>query len=314
MANTITAEDRHGMTDDERLDLIDAISEVINQRIAQNLEGVIARLASVEARPSIPGPPGERGPVGEKGDKGERGETGMAGADGKDGERGERGLPGERGEAGERGERGEAGVPGEKGERGLAGERGERGEAGERGLIGERGDKGADGRDGRDAKDGRDGKDGEPGRDALQIDVIEAEEGKAYARGTFATYRGGLVRVDGNHDIQTIVRGIDSLNIIQAEDLRSFTVQCTLTDGQKVEKQFATPTLLYRGIYRTGETYVRGDCVTQAGSTWHCNAESTQVAPSTPNSKDWQLMVKRGADGKDLRPKDDTPPGPIHLK
>lgn len=59
------------------------------------------------------------------------------------------------------------------------------------------------------------------------------------------------------------------------------------------------PGLEYCGVYVDGRSYDRGELVTYAGSTWHCN-EPTTTKPGD-GSKAWVLMVKRGRDGKDAR-------------
>src|SRR5437899_3328308 len=55
-------------------------------------------------------------------------------------------------------------------------------------------EKGADGTNGVDGKDGVDGIDGIDGRDALGIEIVEIEETRSYPRGTYAAWRGGLIR------------------------------------------------------------------------------------------------------------------------
>jgi Carbohydrate binding domain. len=57
----------------------------------------------------------------------------------------------------------------------------------------------------------------------------------------------------------------------------------------------------YQGTYQAGRTYVTGDTVTSGGALWHCGATSTITRPG--DSSDWQLAVKRGQDGRDLRDK-----------
>jgi hypothetical protein len=59
------------------------------------------------------------------------------------------------------------------------------------------------------------------------------------------------------------------------------------------------PGLTYQGVYQDGKTYDPGDVATWAGSTWHCHSATT-TKPGD-GSKDWQLMVKRGRDGKDAK-------------
>ncbi len=282
-----------------------ALSELIEERIKQ-----------------IPEPRhGKDGERGERGDKGDTGERGLSVI-------GPIGIEGERGQAGEKGEKGD---PGESiiGPRGPAGKDADPVDMGElytkihemidahlRGLPAPK-----------DGKDGIAGKDGESihpdtirlmvidqigevisripkpadGRDALQIDIIEAEEGKLYSRGTFATWQGGLVRFTGK-DWQTIVRGIHTVDVIRSEDLRTFTVRVGLTDGAIIEKEFAMPVLLDRGVYRANEEYVAGDTVSHQGSGWVCVVDKTSASPSTPNQRDWRLQIKAGRDGRDVKP------------
>ena len=54
------------------------------------------------------------------------------------------------------------------------------------------------------------------------------------------------------------------------------------------------PALKYCGIWKSDGAYGQGDLVTHGGSIWHCN-RSTKVKPG--DGSDWQLAVKRGADG-----------------
>jgi hypothetical protein len=68
-----------------------------------------------------------------------------------------------------------------------------------------------------------------------------------------------------------------------------------------------TPGLAFRGVYVDGQVYERGELVTHAGSSWHCNAPTT-TKPGE-GSKAWTLMVKRGRDGKDGAPGPEGPPG-----
>jgi hypothetical protein len=57
------------------------------------------------------------------------------------------------------------------------------------------------------------------------------------------------------------------------------------------------PIPVWVGVYQEHTTYTKGDLVTWAGSTWHCN-EETSTKPGD-GSKAWTLMVKRGRDGRD---------------
>lgn len=56
--------------------------------------------------------------------------------------------------------------------------------------------------------------------------------------------------------------------------------------------------IAYRGVWQPAETYDRGDLVTFKGQLFHANAR-TRTEPAT--SRDWQLAVQKGRDGKDMR-------------
>ena len=57
------------------------------------------------------------------------------------------------------------------------------------------------------------------------------------------------------------------------------------------------PILKYCGVWTEGQSYKLNDVVTLSGSAWICTAHETVVRPGD-NSSGWQLMVKRGADGR----------------
>lgn len=227
--------------------------------------------------------------------------------DGKDGAPGERGKDGEsvKGDPGEKGERGEPGIN-------AIGERGEPGERGEKGELGKPGEKGADGingTNGQDGQEGREGKEGERGRDAIEIDVLPMiDTERSYARGTYAYYKGGRIRALRNTD--PITEGIDKagwcidnegiagIEIDQADDLRTFGIALELTSGKSIVKTFALPVILDRGVFRSGEDYAKGDCVTWNGQMFIAQRDTKQE-PMSLGASDWRLSVKRGRDGKD---------------
>lgn len=154
------------------------------------------------------------------------------------------------------------------------------------------------------------GKDGEPGRDALQIEILPAiDVTRSYARGTFVSHRGGVLRaaratdpLDGIKDGETaenkgwhvVVNGMAERAIEQLDE-RTFAIRMTDTLGKVMELKFALPMMIYRNVWRQGP-YKQGDTVTWAGSLWHCNAD-TDEKPGT--SKAWTLAAKKGTDAKD---------------
>lgn len=237
-------------------------------------------------------------PAGPKGDKGDPGES----------IRGERGAPGES-------------IKGDKGDPGPIGPAGPRGETGEQGLsiVGERGANGIDGKDGKDGRDGREGKDGRDGmdgKDALQIEILPAiDPEKSYPRGTWAYHNGGLIHAGVHTEPakngiikgwDVIVRGIAGGEVIQGNDPRDVSVRYWMTDGEEFSLAVHLPVLIYREIYREGETYDRGDVVTFGGSAWHCQ-EKTQAKPGSGAA--WKLMIKEGRAGKDGKDGERGPEG-----
>jgi len=142
---------------------------------------------------------------------------------------------------------------------------------------------------------------GEDGRDGLQIEVMpEIDVSKSYPRGTYALHNGGLWRAyqktAGMSGFECVVNGLDDIHI-DVNDDRHFTVSLSKSNGQVEEKSFDLPVMIYRDVYQPGRKYVPGDCVTFAGSLWHC-FEETSDRPNEAGSAGWRLAVKRGRDGR----------------
>lgn len=273
------------------------VVEATKAFVQKALVDVRAKIEALEARvAAIPA-----GPQGPQGERGERGEKGLDGAPGARGEAGERGEKGERGDPGEHGRNGEPGAPGEKGDKGDPGEPGAAGPPG---------------------KDGRDGVDGKDGRDALQIEVLPTlDPTKSYPRGTFAHFRGGIVRafretepVEKVLDIESkgwavAMNGIGHVDIAHDDtEPRVIFMGFTFTNGKQVHEHVRVPMLIYREVWREDEAYAKGDVVTWGGSAWHCQADETKEKPGG-GSPAWRLMVKNGRDGRDAPqpPKDAGP-------
>lgn len=140
----------------------------------------------------------------------------------------------------------------------------------------------------------------EDGRDALALEVLPGiDETKSYARGTYATHRGGLWRTfEKSHGLrgwECLVDGLAGV-VIEQEGAKGFRMVVERSSGQVVEKEFTVPAMQYRGVFIPGE-YERGDVVTWGGSAWHC-VSKTSDKPGEPGSSGWILMVKKGRDGK----------------
>lgn len=76
------------------------------------------------------------------------------------------------------------------------------------------------------------------------------------------------------------------------------TVTLAFVKGNE-HKEFSLvfPNTIYRGVYKEGQEYKRGDQVTWAGSQWTAK-QDTSDKPETSDA--WQLTVKRGRDGKKI--------------
>ncbi len=79
------------------------------------------------------------------------------------------------------------------------------------------------------------------------------------------------------------------------------TIKMGFTRGDVMHSfELTFPVMIYRGVYREGEAYERGDTVTWGGSLWHCDKDTT----GKPDSGDWTLCAKRGRDGRDGKDRD----------
>lgn len=261
------------------------------------VDGIIQQALAKYAPPTGPrGMDGAKGldGIGAKGEKGEPGPTGSEGrgiaearvADGElvlrftdgtsqnlgriVGEKGEAGAPGRDGGIGPRGEKGESGAIGPigpQGEKGLVGDVGPKGATGEAGLRGERGEKGMDGIMGRDGSPGRDGAKGDPGRDGKDgISREEFEKAMRAAREEGVAEALGMIAFDG----------------------RSLSIG---------ERSFRLPIMEFKGYWKEGVPFEKGDVVQYGGQIWHCNADAPDHGPASGSG--WTLMVKRGRDAKE---------------
>ncbi|EOB5418213.1 phage portal protein, partial [Escherichia coli] len=113
------------------------------------------------------------------------------------------------------------------------------------------------------------------GRDATALEILPAiDDQKSFPRGTYATHQGGLWRAyektHGMRGWECLVDGVADIDVSMTGE-RLFSVVVRQSSGQRTEKTFSLPVMLYRGVFRAGETYHPGDTVTWGGSLWHCN-------------------------------------------
>lgn len=145
--------------------------------------------------------------------------------------------------------------------------------------------------------------DGIDGRDGLDIEILpDIDEQKSYARGRYATHKGGLWRsyeqTDGMRGWECIVNGVDDIHARQV-DAKRLEITAVTSKGGARNFVFNFPAMIYRDVYKSDETYAAGDCVTWGGSLWHCNVAETKTKPG--DGQDWTLAAKKGRDGRDGR-------------
>ncbi|STK80067.1 putative portal protein-like protein [Escherichia coli] len=77
--------------------------------------------------------------------------------------------------------------------------------------------------------------------------------------------RGGLWRAyektHGMRGWECLVDGVADIDVSMTGE-RLFSVVVRQSSGQRTEKTFSLPVMLYRGVFRAGETYHPGDTVT----------------------------------------------------
>lgn len=242
--------------------LFNSFGETVKAFVERRLEAVFERLEALEKRPEAKD--------GQDGAPGANGADGAPGADGKDGE-----------SAYEVAKR-----------LGFAG--------GEADFVASL--RGEPGKDGRDGRDGRDGKDGIDGRDAGDLEILPGiDEARSYPKGTWASHNGGVwvarKKTNGMDGWDCIVNGYQAIEI-EWESERSLCIAMKMSNGQEQRFSKAFPVLIDRGVFREGNLYKAGDCVSFGGSIWTAK-EDTDSKPGEGPDSGWRLAVKRGRDGKD---------------
>jgi hypothetical protein len=155
-------------------------------------------------------------------------------------------------------------------------------------------------------KDGQDGKDGvsaeevEKMVEARLTDRIESLHARwelDFERRAHDAFQRAIDRMPAPKD------GKDGRDAFQVEDFELSlgedrrTVSVAFKRGEEsVTKTLTLPTVIYRNVYKDGESYEPGDLVTWGGSLWHCNEPTTDKPELT---KAWTLAAKRGRDGRD---------------
>lgn len=143
-------------------------------------------------------------------------------------------------------------------------------------IEGPPGPPGKDGANGKDGVDGKDGKDGAPGIGERGERGADGLNGKDGAPSLVPGPKGdpGERGKDGIATREEIVEIVEQ----RVADINVRTFADT-----------------YQGVYEPNRTYTRGLLTTWGGSLWLSKAD-TKTKPG--ESPDWQLIVKKGADGR----------------
>ncbi|HHZ2535321.1 TPA: phage portal protein, partial [Escherichia coli] len=92
------------------------------------------------------------------------------------------------------------------------------------------------------------------GRDATALEILPAiDDQKSFPRGTYATHQGGLWRAyektHGMRGWECLVDGVADIDVSMTGE-RLFSVVVRQSSGQRTEKTFSLPVMLYRGVFR----------------------------------------------------------------
>lgn len=92
---------------------------------------------------------------------------------------------------------------------------------------------------------------------------------------------------------------LDSFDLTLGDDGRTVTVKMQAGDAF-IEKSVKIAAVMDRGVFIKDQGYEKGDGTTYGGCYWIAQKDAPEGVPG--GSADWRLAVKKGRDGKDLRP------------
>jgi hypothetical protein len=173
------------------------------------------------------------------------------------------------------------------------------------------------------------------GKDGLDVkEMFRAEGGKLVAVMSDGTTRdlGVFVGKDGQDaDMAAIEKSIaEKVDAIPRPkdgkdgfSLKHFDAEL-MDDGRTVVLKFqdgsdtgysvelGIPAMIYRGVFKEGQAYEKGDTVTWGGSLWHCDEAVTTSKPDGAE-KHWTLAAKKGRDGRDGEVKATREPAKVKI-
>lgn len=149
---------------------------------------------------------------------------------------------------------------------------------------------------------------GPPGRDGSFAAVTHWTEGAKVARGACVQHRGGLwfANVDSTVAPDAPCSGytlmLDGCEPVRVEpDEHGYLWMVLLfASGREKKVPMGYRPEQYAGVYDAERDYMPGDLVTCEGSLWRARLVNRSRRPNTDaGGASWQLIVKRGKDGRD---------------
>jgi integrin beta 3 len=141
---------------------------------------------------------------------------------------------------------------------------------------------GPEGKPGPAGKDGERGQKGEAGRNASDLALLQQYIDERVERTIKAA---AITTPDGGRTLRWVL-------------------------GDTVH-EIKTAVVIDAGVWKDGTAYVAGDAVSYGGSLFIAKSATTE---KPGKSDEWRLAVKRGNDGKDLRPEDKRQPEPVRFR
>lgn len=89
--------------------------------------------------------------------------------------------------------------------------------------------------------------------------------------------------------------GFDDIQV-DFDGERKFSLKFVRGEEQKQFGVFRLPLMIYRGVFDERQTYEKDDVMTWAGAMWIAKTDQPKGKPNA--SPDYQLVVKKGSDGR----------------
>lgn len=156
---------------------------------------------------------------------------------------------------------------------------------------------------------GAQGTPGRDGRDATFTPPVHYKAGSIYVRGTLVQHRGGVWFANVDTDAEPgepcsgyglVLDGCEPLRVDAWGDAGELALVYRYASGVVKAIPLGFRPMQHVGIYDHARAYLANDCVTCDGSVWLARAATHEVKPGTDDgARAWQLIVKRGKDGRD---------------